>query len=266
MTYAASVADVITVNVAVGHCLAATPLTADDEMAVRRVASGELALAEEMARAARDVHGYAYERRTTALRMTEIERDPWVYAGPFDLAHLERVHRQVFLDCAQRADLLSTADVSSLDMLRSVLDHMAHERPALPSCDAVCDLAAEHWANLAYASGAVGGDRRVERAFVQLYLRQAGWDLDWSRVDLGDVSAARRVAICDDQDRYCDYRWLSAALRPGMVRFGQAVASTPLALDDMCERAIEGFRRMSAAKRRGIDPRAYFVGSDQTEL
>ncbi|WP_341267064.1 hypothetical protein [Gordonia malaquae] len=265
MTYAASVADVIAVNVAVGHCLAATPLTADDDRAVRRVASGESTVADEVARAAHDVHVHAGERRTTALRIAEIERDPWAYAGPFDLGHLERVQRHTFRDSAGRTTFLCEADTSSLDMLRSVLDHMSHERPALPSSDAVCDLAAEHWANLAYTSAAVGGDRRVERAFVQLYLRQAGWDLDWSRVDLGEVAAARRIAISDDEDRYCDYRWLSAALRPGMVRFGQAVATDPLAFDDVCERAIEGFRRMSAAKRRGIDPRAYFVGANQIE-
>lgn len=64
----------------------------------------------------------------------------------------------------------------------AVTDHMAATPPPFDDGRAALDLAAEHWANLTYLHAFADGNSRTQRAFVQLYLRSADWDLDWSRL------------------------------------------------------------------------------------
>lgn len=88
--------------------------------------------------------------------------------------------------------------------------------------------------------GEIAGNSRSQRVFFDLMLREAGYPVDWARVDAAAVHAARHVAM-----RTLDSSFLAAELRPGVVP-AAPTASLSVAQARDAERAIELYRKMLA--------------------
>ncbi|GAA4685088.1 Fic/DOC family protein [Gordonia humi] len=220
----------------------------------------------------------AFERRMTAIRLAQIERDPWQHGHTFDLGHLQNLHHQILQDCYPWSGTLRT-DVRTeamgiehcppehvADYAAAVTDHMAATPPPVHDGHAALDLAAEHWANLTYLHAFADGNSRTQRAFIQLYLRSGDWDLDWSQLDPELIHAARHIAVTDDphNEQLRDHVWLSAALEPGLVPYGHGSALNYPAYPVDGNRPVAIFITMLEAKEHGIDPHTYFR-DDHTE-
>lgn len=205
---------------------------------------------------ARQLH--AYERRMTAFRLYQLEVEPWSLGDQFDLTHFQRIHAHTLSDVYPWAGHLRGPDewTEAMGMVHcppdrvhdyatAIFESMAAERPSHPNPHDALNTAAEYWAHLTYAHIFLDGNSRTQRAFIQLYLRSAGWDLDWRAIDADAVHAARHAAALTDDNGLHDTTWLTAQLQPGLVALGDgSPLSHNAATADTATRPVEIFAAM----------------------
>ncbi|MGB6245186.1 Fic/DOC family protein [Gordonia sp. (in: high G+C Gram-positive bacteria)] len=196
----------------------------------------------------------AFERYATALRMDEIDTDTYrdrndhhpdldpaildtLDRREFDASYLRAIHAYVLQDVYDwagdlRKDGETTVamgiDHAPPNVMRTVLPHLesdiALDRPDFntPPRQAI-ETAADHWSQMTYLHPFLDGNSRSQRVFFNEYLRDAGWELNWDKIDAGAVHGARHVGIMFDDPTY-----LAAQLEPGLAPFGDPAAAGSL--------------------------------------
>lgn len=137
----------------------------------------------------------AYEANMTYARMWQLERGEVTIRGRWDLAHLMAHHRHIFGDVYPWA-----GEIRSVGIEKGTTVFCLPENIESAAGSIFGDLAkANHLRGLDRAEFVAGaahvlvevnvlhpareGNGRAQRGFLRSLARQAGWDLDWSRVD-----------------------------------------------------------------------------------
>nr|WP_237422010.1 Fic family protein [Gordonia sp. SID5947] len=173
------------------------------------------------------------------IRSRQLERDPHLAAGAFDLAHLQTIHHHLLQDVYGWAGQLRTPGQHTEAMgithcppeqLAAVLDDVFADirdrRPSPTDTDHALNLTADHWSALTWAHPMLDGNSRSQRVFFTQYLHDSDWDIDWRAVDADAVHAARHVSFVTE-----DPTWLAEQLRPGLIRPGDHVTTSLSATD-----------------------------------
>lgn len=171
----------------------------------------------------------------TSIRLGQIERDPWLLGDRFDVDHLRELHKHTLRDVYAWAGEFRTVQTEAMgieherthlvaERTHMILDEMSHTRPSTTDPDLALRTAAHFWAPLTYTHPFVDGNSRTQRAFMQLYLQTAGWDIDWRVVDADAVHAARHASAIITFDGHRDLTWLIAQLEPGIVELGDGTS------------------------------------------
>ena len=200
-----------------------------------------------------------FERRMAAIAVDDLERDPGLIAGDFDVAHLQAIHRYILREVYPWAGQLRTTDTQAMgiahcrpaflpDELRRVFGGITTDHPSHVDRDSAIATAAHHWGELTGVHPFVDGNSRTQRVFFHRYLNDAGWDIDWRVVDAAAVHAARHVAMATT-----DSSFLASALSRGVVRLGDAATGSLAATQDTRDpaRAAATFRAMMIHRRAG---------------
>lgn len=96
--------------------------------------------------------------------------------------------------------------------LDRVLRDIAKRPPSTTDVEDVLATVADHWAELTMVHPFRDGNSRTQRYFFDQLLRNAGWALDWTRINSEQVHAARYVGAAT-----VDASYLAQALWPGMT-------------------------------------------------
>lgn len=183
---------------------------------------------------------HRYERRMAGIRTRQLERDPGLIAGDFDLAHLQALHHHLLQDVYPWAGSIRTPGQETEAMgithcppehLPAVLDDVFADittrRPSLNDADHALAVTADHWSALTWTHPMLDGNSRTQRMFFTQYLNDSDWDIDWRAVDADAIHAARHVSFVTE-----DPSWLAEQLRPGLVRPGEAIDGPTLSATD----------------------------------
>lgn len=212
-----------------------------------------------------DAEFETYERRTTSVRLSEIEYDPGILGHDFNLEHLQAVHHHILQDVYPWAGVVREQQTWAMgidhihpdhvaEYMTVVTEAMAEDRPH-PGQDRheVIEIACEYWALLTQGHAFVDGNSRTQRAYIQLYLREAGLDIDWRVLDPESVHAARHASFLLNDQGERDPSWLVAQIEPGVVDFGQGSSLAHDASVAEHARSIKILQAMIEAQEEGID-------------
>ena len=146
-----------------------------------------------------------FEANATTSRLVELDADP--LTGRFDVAHLKAIHKYIFQDVYSWAGEFRTVNVSKGG---SLFGAAAFVEPAL---DAILQkLPAERYLNgvdwsafaerAGYYLGEINavhpfreGNGRAQREFIRELGCQAGFMIDWSRINRQQMIAASRQSF-----------------------------------------------------------------------
>ncbi|AUH70537.1 MULTISPECIES: Fic/DOC family protein [Gordonia] len=154
-------------------------------------------------------------------------------ARRFDVSYLQAIHAYILQDVYDWSGQLRVAGQHTFAMgikhappevmrqhLPLLESDIALDRPDLDTpAQQALETAAHHWSQMTYLHPFVDGNSRSQRVFFNEYLRDAGWDIDWNKVDAGAVHAARHVSLV-----FNDPTYLAAQLDRGLVGFGDPAA------------------------------------------
>ncbi len=212
----------------------------------------------------------AFEYEQTAVRAVELREHP--VQGRFDLAHLQAIHRAVFRDVYAWAGELRTVNISkggSSFVRNSQIEATAQRLAAglerekylqgLPK-DAFVDRLAHHYAHWNQLHPFREGNGRSTREFLGQLARQAGYELDQTRIDRakGEWNLAAKLSSEGELDPL--KALFSEAIRPL-----RAVAFEKLPKDEAMARhpELQGAYRGLEAMRESLAER--FPGNEKAQ-
>ena len=146
-----------------------------------------------------------YEYRRTAERALGLFEQP--VSGAFDLDHLKRIHRHLFQDVYDWAGQIRTVsiakDTSTFAMPsqiesygRKVFDGLAREKHLQGlGLEAFADRLAFHFSEINAVHPFREGNGRTTRVFVADLARQAGYTVDYARVEPAQWNDAARASF-----------------------------------------------------------------------
>jgi cell filamentation protein len=156
----------------------------------------------------------AAEAQITARRIAQLADTP--EPGAHDLAHLQAFHRRIFRDVYDWAGELRTIVISKGDTFAQP-DHIESYRATVLS-----EIPAEHYlrglsteqtvSRLAYYLAEINavqpfreGNGRTQRAFLQQLAADAGYHLDWTKLDCTrNIEASQAAHRGDEQPMLAD--------------------------------------------------------------
>ncbi len=134
-----------------------------------------------------------FEYRKSTERILELAENP--IKGRFDLGHLKAIHKYVFQDVYEWAGQIRTVQISKEDSLfalprhiesygKQVFDALARDKH-LKGLDTqrFTELLAHYHAEINAVHPFREGNGRSTRVFVDQLAREAGYELDYSKVD-----------------------------------------------------------------------------------
>jgi len=153
-----------------------------------------------------------FEDRAVSIRSLELEKNP--IAGNYDLSHLRAIHRHLFRDVYAWAGDLRTVEIGKggnwfapvetpahtlktwgdklfADLAR---DNYLRDRSKADFADGL----AHHFSELNYAHFFREGNGRATRVFMQDVARQAGFTLEYQKLDRDEWIYASRASYAGD--------------------------------------------------------------------
>ncbi|WP_125614498.1 Fic/DOC family protein [Specibacter cremeus] len=138
--------------------------------------------------------------------------------GHFNLPHLQAIHRRLVGDLYEWAGEIRTTDTQAMgtgvpycrpefiqEFAREVFAGIAKDKLlAGLDHDAFTGRLAHHWGELTALHPFRDGNTRSQSAFFDQLARQAGWRIDWARLDLDRVKDARILAVSRSSERLRD--------------------------------------------------------------
>lgn len=151
------------------------------------------------------------EANLVAARSQELTLTPIV--GPFDLAHLRKIHWHLFRDVYEWAGELRTVDISKGDnrfahhaFIETAAEHISRQlrtegHLAGLGADAFCSRTAFYLGELNALHPFRDGNGRAQREFFQLLARSNGYSLHWKRVTREEMLEASIESFHGDLTR-----------------------------------------------------------------
>lgn len=132
-----------------------------------------------------------------------------VLRGGYDLPHLQAFHREIFGDLYPWAGEIRTVAIAKTDLFclpqhiesyaNTVLNGLADERylRGLPR-ERFVDRCTHYYAEVNAIHPFREGNGRTQRAFFRQLTREAGWPVDWSRLDAQSNATASIASLRGD--------------------------------------------------------------------
>lgn len=131
------------------------------------------------------------ERRLTALRIIELRQKP--IPGKFDLDHLKKIHKHIFQDLYKWAGQVRTVNISKGDVFclpehigsagKEIFDKLAKADYSKGlSADQFAEKAGALLSDINHLHPFREGNGRTQREFVLQVARNAGYNLEWSKI------------------------------------------------------------------------------------
>lgn len=170
-----------------------------------------------------------YEAIVTKERLAQLALKP--VQESFDLEHLKSIHRFIFKDVYPFAGKLREEDIAKDFFTFAQTQHIETSARDLFSqlrnegflkgmpVDRFADRAAHYLAEINVLHPFREGNGRTQREFVRQIAQNAGYDLDWSRLDPERLLRASIRSITNTSD-------LAAAIREGIQPVGQPQPQT----------------------------------------
>jgi cell filamentation protein len=143
------------------------------------------------------------EAAATTVRLAELAERP--IPGPYDLPHLQAFHRQIFGDVYEWAGQLRTVAIEKGDLFalpEHIEPYLSDVLRQLPSedhlrglgHDAFVDRLTHYLAEINSVHPFREGNVRAQRAFLEQLANDAGYHIDWTRLDAGRNIDASQAA------------------------------------------------------------------------
>lgn len=178
--------------------------------------------------------------RVAYQRLTELSARS--IPGDYDLAHLQMMHRAIYGDLWDWAGQLRTVDTGTTNT------GLAHCRPEFivdqahvvfgaiarddflrgMDHDTVADRLAYHWGETTALHPFRDGNTRTQRLYFHQLTTEAGWSIDWNRINAGmdQFIEARLIAYAGRHEALRDV--LGPALHPVGTTSGEGMAGPAL--------------------------------------
>lgn len=132
------------------------------------------------------------------------------------------VHQYILQDVYPWSGQLRTEEVGAMgmamcraeyvpEMLNSVMKAIKKNPPSRTNKAEAIATIADHWGELTIVHPFRDGNSRTQRFFFDQMMRDAGWAIDWTRINAEEVHAARYIAAATT-----DSQFLADAITPGV--------------------------------------------------
>lgn len=193
-----------------------------------------------------------FERMATAARTLQLEKDP--VQGDFDLGHLQKIHQHIFQDVYPFAGQIRNVDIHKentsfcksifiKDMAGDIFDSLKRESH-LKGLDIehFSDRAAHYMAEINMLHPFREGNGRATREFMRNLSNNAGYELNFERVDRTQfVEAIKNTVHSSNQD-------LSNILRSCVSQQEQRISTDTVLLKDLLK-SIDGMPNQAQATK-----------------